>query len=147
MDISLNPYWQIFQKSFWRFRAVTLGVIWKISWVMTRFRKLFFSWEGTHEIKLEKVFQKCSSLMTRNLKIWKKVFGNIVQDFAIWVKPAWVWPFLQSKLGQINSMISVEKSVKITFTFIVTYFFRNSQSSKPTTGSWKYTECSISNSW
>ena len=71
-----------------------------------------FSWEGTHEMKLEKfsrkaphswpeirkqtfflsrysgnsagkIFQKCSSLMTRNQKFWKKS-GKIFQE-TLWV--------------------------------------------------------------
>ena len=71
-----------------------------------------FSWEGTHQMKLEKfsrkaphswpeirkqtfflsrysgnsagkIFQKCSSLMTRNQKFWKKS-GKIFQE-TLWV--------------------------------------------------------------
>ena len=71
-----------------------------------------FSWEGTHEMKLEKfsrkaphswpeirkqifflsrysgnsagkIFQECSSLMTRNQKFWKKS-GKIFQE-TLWV--------------------------------------------------------------
>ena len=98
-----------------------------------------FSWEGTHEMKLEKfsrkaphswpeirkqtfflsrysgnsagkIFQKCSSLMTRNQKFWKKS-GKIFQE-TLWVTTRFLeifsriwqygltWPSLSSNVSE-----------------------------------------------
>ena len=123
---------------------------WKYRWRKRVFvKRTIFGLKTTIFTKWLKIISK--SIFNWKLYFLKKYFLSKIRHFT---KTRIIFDYLKNR-NQGNYFYdfwgNIDKKILIFghfhFNYWATYLFRNSQSSKPTTGSWKYTECSISNSW